>query len=131
MSLNNRTAPIAANAHPRKLPPFGREVTRRLASGATMNVWIYASRPDPWRVALLHRNTIGPGSVLVLPVGEDPQALRWPPVRELLADVTNLPGQTVRTLAIALVRDGVRLAYLLDSLHHERSIRVIARRGAR
>lgn len=123
--------PPTNQIHVRQLPPFGREVMQRLTNGETMNLWIYANRPDPWRVALLHRNTIGPGSVLVLPAGQDPKALRWPPVRELLADITNLPGETVRTLANALVRDGVRLAYLLDSVHHDRSIRVIVRRGTR
>lgn len=118
---------LVVPVHHRKLPPFGREVMFRLASGAPMNLWVYANLPDPWRVALLHRRAIGPGSVLVLPANKDPSAFRWPPVPELIADVTNLHGQAIRSLANALVRDGVRLAYLLDSVHHERSLRVLAR----
>lgn len=112
----------------RKLPPYGGEVMRALADGDTMNVWIYANRPNPWTLATKHRHVFGPGTILVLPAGEDPEAFRWPPVPELLVDVTDLPGLTMRALAHALVRDGVQLAYLLDGRRHQRSLRVRAKR---
>lgn len=125
------TACRSRNAgQPRKLPPYGREVLHALSSGESLNLWVYANRPDPWILALRHRHVFGPASILVLPPGTDPEEYRWPPVRELLADITDLPGLTMRALAHVLVRDGVQLAYLLDARHHQRSLRVRAKRHA-
>lgn len=109
----------------RRLPPYGREVMDALAAGESVNVRLYACLPDPWTLARAHHATFGPASTLVLPVDVDPLALRWPPLRNVLANVTGLPGDVVRALARALVRDGLRLGYLLDSRQPDRSLRVI------
>lgn len=114
-----------------RLPPFGRDVEAALAADKHPNVRLYACRHDPWTLARQHRHTFGPGSTLLLPPGDDPEAYRWPPVRELVAIVTGLPDDTLHALARALVRDGLRLGYQLDSEHFERSLRVVAMRGAR
>ena len=114
------------NAPHRPRPPYGREVEAELAAGHRPNVRLYASRPDPWKDARVHRADYGPGSTLVLPADTAPEALQWPPVADLVGVVTGLPGETVHRLAHALVRDGVRLAYLLDAEHHERNLRVKA-----
>lgn len=112
-------------APPRLLPPYGREVVGELAARRAPNVRLYACRPDPWPLARAHREAFGPGSTLVLPVGVDPLSLRWPPLRNVVANVTGLPGDTLRALAHALVRDGLRLGYLLDGDRPDRSLRVV------
>lgn len=110
-------------------PPYGREVADALAAGRVPNVRLFANRPDPWPLARQHRQAFGPASTLVLPADTDPETFRWPPVRELVANVTGLPGGTLQALARALVRDGMTLGYLLDADHPERSLRVVAKRG--
>jgi len=112
---------------PGKLPPYGREVMDALAAGHSCNVRLYACRPDPWSPARRHRDASGPGSTLVLPVDADPAAIHWPPLRDLIANVTGLPGDTLNALARALVRDGLELGYLLDRENPERNLRVIRR----
>ena len=62
---------------------------------------------------------------MVFPVDASATLIRWPPVRNLVADVTGLPGGTLHELARALVRDGLYLGYLLDRDHPERNLRVI------
>ena len=109
------------------MPPFGREVEAALAADKCPNVYLFACR-DPWPRAIRHRLGHGAGSTLLLPPGADPEGFRWPRVRDLIADVTDLPGDTTRRLAHALVRDGVRLAYLLDRDDSTRNLRVVARR---
>jgi hypothetical protein len=63
----------------------------------------------------------------VLPPDEDPEAFRWPSLADAVADVTGLDGDTMHRLAKALIRDGVRLVWMLDADHHERNLRVIAK----
>lgn len=101
-----------------------------IAAGKQPNVRLYACRPDPWTPARQHRETFGPGTAIVFPVDASPELIRWPPVRNLVADVTGLPGGTLHELARALVRDGLYLGYLLDRDHPERNLRVIRKRGA-
>ena len=119
---------IAPAAHTpiRHLVPYGREVKAALDAGRHPNVRVFACR-NAWRLAREHRQTFGSGTVLVLPYGENPEAFRWPRVPDLLGNITGLPGDEVQRLARALVRDGCRLAYLLDNGQPERSVRVIAR----
>ena len=111
------------------LPPYGHEVIDALAAGYAVNVRLYANRPDPWRLAKQHRHAFGPASTLVLPLDTDPTAIHWPLVRNLLVNITDLRGDLVRALARALVRDGCRLAYLLDANDSTRNLRVIAKAG--
>lgn len=111
------------------LPPYGREVMAALDAGHAVNVRLYANRPDPWTPARQHRQTFGPASTLVLPMDADPLALRWPRV-ELVANITDLRGDLVQALARALIRDGCRVAYLLDANDSARNLRVIAKAGA-
>jgi len=122
----NRAAATAKSMAVRRLVPYGREVQAALDAGHHPNVRVFACR-HAWRLAREHRHTFGPGTVLVLPPGENPEAYRWPNVRDLMGNITGLPGEHVRHLAHALVRDGCRLAYLLDSERPERNLRVIAR----
>lgn len=110
----------------RRLIPYGREVQAELNACHHPNVRIFACR-NAWRLAREHRHTFGSGTVLVLPYGENPETFRWPCVRDLMGNITGLPGDQVQRLARALVRDGCRLAYLLDNEQPERSVRVIAR----
>jgi len=110
-------------------PPYAREVTEAIAGGKQPNVRLYACRPDPWSPARKHRETFGPGSAMVLPVDVNPESIRWPPVAELVANITGLPGGTLHALARALVRDGLWLGYLLDAEHPERNLRVIRKRS--
>jgi hypothetical protein len=112
------------------LPPYGREVAAAIREGRKPNVRLYACRPDPWPLAYEHRETFGPGSTLLLPLDADPAEVRWPPIENLVANVTGLPGDTLQALARALVRDGMRLGYLLDQEHPERNLRVVAERVA-
>lgn len=109
-----------------RLPPFGREVEAALAADQHPNVRLYACA-DGWELAKQHRRTLGPGSTLLLPLGDDPEAYRWPPVHDLVANVTGLSGNHLQRLARALVRDGCRLAYLVDVALPERTLRVIAK----
>lgn len=122
-------ATLYGNGSHLRLPPFGRDVEAALAADKHPNVRLYACT-DGWQLATQRRYAFGRGSTLLLPPGDDPEAYRWPPVRELVAIVTGLPGDTLHALARALVRDGLQLGYLLDSEHFERSLRVIAKRGA-
>ena len=112
----------------RRRPPFGVEIEAALARGESPNVRIFTG-PDAWARATTYRDWRGPCTALVLPVDTNPEAIRWPPLRDLIADVTRLPGDQVAALARALVRDGCRLAYLLDAECPERNVRVIRRRA--
>ncbi len=113
-----------------RFAPYAREVMEAIAAGKQPNVRLYACRPDPWTPARRHRETFGLGTVVVFPVDASPELIRWPPVRNLVADVTGLPGGTLHALARALVRDGLYLGYLLDSDCPERNLRVIRKRSA-
>lgn len=108
-----------------RFAPYAREVMEALAGGKQPNVRLYACRPDPWTPARKHRETFGPGTAIVFPVDASPESIRWPPIGELVANITGLPGDTVHALAHALVRDGIRLAWLLDEDDSKRALRVV------
>lgn len=112
-----------------QLPPYGREVMAALDAGEFPNVRLYACRPDPWTPARKHRDSFGTGTAMVFPVDANPDTIQWPPLRNIVVNITGLPGGALHELARALVRDGCRLAYLLDADHPERSLRVVAKRG--
>jgi len=113
-----------------RFAPYAREVMEAIATGKQPNVRLYACRPDPWQAARRHRETFGPGTALVFPVDAIPELIRWPPIGELVANITGLPGDTVCALAHSLVRDGVRLAWLLDADDSKRALRVVRKREA-
>jgi len=113
-----------------RFAPYAREVMEAIATGKQPNVRLFANRPDPWTTASKNRHAFGAGSTLVLPVDVEPATLRWPPIRNLVADITGLPGGTLHALARALVRDGLYLGYLLDRDHPERNLRVVRKRSA-
>lgn len=127
--LDARPPRTCCAAGPRR-PPYGREFASALSAGRNLNVRLFANRPDPWSLARQHRLACGPASTLVLPVDADPEGFRWPEVRSLVANVTGLPGETLHALARALIRDGCRLAYLLDANCPGRNLRVVARKAA-
>ena len=110
----------------KRLPPYAREVVEGMRAGGNPNVRLYANRPDPWSMARQHRYTFGPASTMVLPVDEEPEAFRWPPLGGLIANITGLDGELVRRLGACLIGSGVRVAYLLDADHAERGIRAVA-----
>ena len=126
-ALSTRTT-LYGNGPRLHLPPFGREVEDALAADKHPNVRLYACI-DGWELAMQHRATFGIGSTLLLPLGDDPEAYRWPRVRELVVNVTGLSGNNLQRLARALVRDGCRLAYLLDVALPERNLRVVAKQA--
>lgn len=113
-----------------RFAPYAREVMEAIAAGKQPNVRLYACRPDPWTLARKCRETLGPGTAMVFPVDASPELIRWPPVRNLIGDITGLPGGTLHALARALVRDGLLLGYLLDRNYPERNLRVVRRRSA-
>lgn len=107
------------------LLPFCEEVAAAVRAHKTVNVRLFACRPDPWPAALEHRASFGLASTLVLPPDADPLVFAWPPLTNVIVDITGLPDDTVQTLARALVRDGLRLGYMLDRQRPERDRRVI------
>lgn len=121
-ALSTRTT-LYGNRPRLRLPPFGREVEAALSTGQHSNVRLYAC-VDGWELAMQHRATFGPGSTLLLPLGDDPEAYRWPRVA-LVGNITGLPGDMLHALSRALDRDGCLLAFLLDSSHHERDLRLV------
>lgn len=114
---------------PGRSPPYGRDVLKAMRYGRRPNVRLFANRPDPWASAKAHRRAHGESSAMVLPVGADPALYTWPPLSNLLVDITGLDGRTVQALARALVRDGLILGYLLDRNHPERNFRAVRHRG--
>ncbi len=86
---------------------------RLFASGSDAERWRRAQR---WVIRGLHAGTL-------LPVNSDPLALRWPP-GTCLADVSGQPGEIVRALAQALVRDAVEHALLIDTRTPTRTVHV-------
>jgi len=110
--------------------PYAREVMEAIAAGKQPNVRLYACRPDPWQPARQHRETFGSGTAIVFPIDASPEMIRWPPLRNLVGDVTGLPGGTLHALARALVRDGLVLGFLLDRDYPERNLRVVRKRSA-
>jgi len=113
-----------------RFAPYAREVMEAIAADKQPNVRLYACRPDPWQAARRHRETFGPGTALVFPVDASPELIRWPSLRNLVGDVTGLPGGTLHALARALVRDGLIVGYLLDREYPERNLRVVRKRSA-
>jgi hypothetical protein len=113
-----------------RFAPYAREVMGAIAAGKQPNVRLYACRPDPWTLARRHREVFGPGTAIVFPVDASPELIRWPTLRNLVGDITGLPGGTLHALARALVRDGLVLGYLLDRDHPERNLRVVRKRSA-
>lgn len=124
----------AAAAFPhcrRRLPAYGREVESALRERRTLNVRLYANRPDPWTLARQHRATFGAGSTLVLPPDTDPYEIRWPEISSLIVNITGLPAKIVQMLAHALVRDGLLLGYLIDTDRPDRTLRVVCSKGGK
>lgn len=90
--------------------PFYMEVEQQLKLGIQPNVFLYAGL-NCWGRALARRDVLGPGTALVLPDGEKPSALRWPPIDSLVVVWPNYGTQDHKMkieLAQALIRDGVR-----------------------
>lgn len=84
-----------------RLPPYGREV----AAGPN-NVFIYAG-VDAWMAGKARAYHCGPGSVLVLPPGDDYRQYRWPVWGvPLLLDWLDGSLAEVRGFAEYLVRCG-------------------------
>lgn len=112
-----------------RFAPYAREVMEAIAAAKQPNVRLYACRPDPWTPARQHRQAFGLGTAMVFPVDASPELIRWPPLRNLVGDVTGLPGGTLHALARSLVRDGLVLGFLLDRDHPERNLRVVRKRS--
>ena len=95
--------------------PFGVEIEAKITTTGTADIRLYASEPAShrWSRALARRALVSPGTATLLPLGANPLSLRWPAC-PVVADVTSLPGDQVRALAEALIRDGAELAFLTD-----------------
>lgn len=97
-----------------KRAPFVAEIEAKIAATGDADVRLFAGDPaDRWTRVLARRALVGPASATLLPPGADPLSLRWPAV-PIVADITGLPGDQVRALGEALVRDGCELAFLTD-----------------
>ncbi len=104
--------------------PFGGEIEGKVAATGSADVRLYAGDPaHRWTRALARRALVGPASATLLPPGIDPLALRWPAC-PVVGDITGLPGDQVRALAEALVRDGCGLAFLTD-LERGNTLRIV------
>lgn len=112
MSAHLRRAPYAL-AIERLLEIAPRCSWRLFAAGGNAGRWRSAQR---WIIRGHHAASL-------LPDGCDPMALRWPP-GTAIADVTDAPGELVQTLAMALIRDGVTHAVLIDLRDGTRTVHV-------
>ena len=86
--------PILSTATRR--PPFGREVELAVAAGKSPNVYLFACA-DAWDRASKRM----PGTRMLLPHGEQPEAYRWPRVPSCV--FVCAPGQP-RELAFRITR---------------------------
>ena len=92
----------------RRRCPYFAEVAQQ-----SRNVYLFTG-PDAWDRAKRRRESHGPGSALLLPPGEDPAALRWPPVPDgLLLAAGDMPRQAAVAFAALLVRDGSPLVFVV------------------
>ncbi len=112
MNAHLRRAPFAAEIE-RLLEIAPRCSWRLFAAGGNAERWRSAQR---WIIRGHHAGTL-------LPEGCDPMALRWPP-GTCIADITEQPGALVQGLAMALVRDGVEHAVLIDLRDGTRTVHV-------
>jgi len=111
--------------------PYAAEVMEALRQGKHPNVRLFAG-PRAWTKAQRHRDGFGPASALVLPPNTSPLSLRWPRLSDIVCDITGLEdGEVIRELGLALVRDGVLVAYLLDNQRPERNLRILSKRRAK
>lgn len=120
-----RARPIATR---RRLPPWGREVMDAIGAGRAVNVRVFASRPDPWPIAVAHRKAHGPGTALLLPPDAEPEQFDWPNADGVVAVITGLSGDTVQRLARELLAAGNPIVWLLDADNPSRNAMVRARR---
>lgn len=98
----------------KKAPPFGREVAAELAAGRPVNCIVFAG-PKAWERAKRRRASLGPGSAMVLPAGEDPAAFRWPKLPGVLADARDLDYAGAYALARSLASGGSAPVYVVTS----------------
>lgn len=104
--------------------PFAAEIERLLEIAPCCSWRLFASGTDAERWRRAKRWIIrGYAAATLLPVGCDPAAIRWP-AGSCLADVSGQPGEIVRALAQALVRDGVQHAVLIDLENPARTLHV-------
>ena len=98
---------------PRRCPFFG-EIAERQHRNPQQSWRLFAAGAARarWRQAQLWMRTGWPGGTLLLP-DADPASLRWPP-GTCIADVSGLPGEIVHAVALALIRDHVTHAVLID-----------------
>lgn len=107
--------------------PYCAEIESAIRRGEHPNVRLFAG-PDAWNRGRQHREGFGIASALILPPATSPLSLRWPRIPDIVGEIAGLDGSTIEELAVALVRDGVRVAYLLDADRPERNVRVLAKR---
>jgi hypothetical protein len=98
----------------RKAPPFGREVAAELAAGRPVNCTVFAG-PKAWERAKRRRASLGPGSAMVLPAGEDPAMFRWPKLPGVLADARDIDYGAAFALARAIASGGSAPVYVVTS----------------
>ena len=100
--------------------PYAGVVARKLREGVRLNTYVF-SGADAWRRAAARERSHGAGSAMVLPIGSDPAAFRWPALPSVLIDASDIDGHTAQRLLAALVRDGARLVALCDSKQADRN----------
>jgi hypothetical protein len=110
--------------------PYCAEIEAALLRGECPNVRLFAG-PRAWERGRNHRDGYGVATTLILPPATSPLSLRWPKVADIVGEITGLDGMAIEELAVALVRDGVRVAYLLDADRPERNLRVLRKRGCK
>lgn len=89
--------------------PYSTEVLAAISKGRHPDVLVFAG-PDAHRRAERRRIECGPGSAMVLPDGEKPEAFAWPPVRPLavISDETGPYHQTAILSAIIALSTSTR-----------------------
>lgn len=97
-----------------KAPPFGRDVAAEHSAGRPVNCIVFAG-PKAWERAKRRRAALGPGSAMVLPLGEDPAAFKWPKLPGVLADARSLDYEAAFALARAIASGGSAPVYVVTA----------------
>lgn len=80
-SHQTKRLPALRGAAVGPLPPFGRDVEARAAGGMCPSLFVATcpmSGRDLWQDAQHYISRNGPGSAMVLPIGDSPSKYRWP-----------------------------------------------------
>lgn len=125
---HSKPADVQTSRRLRRCPWFAEAIERAARPGAWHATAIVHAGAGAWnRAAATHQ--AGRRACTVLPLGTDPAAIRWPPVRFWIADAGDLPTADAIELARLLIDAGAVLVQMVGA-HVRPSLTVrSARRG--